>query len=183
MKVSKLSLEGVLLLEPTIFRDERGFFLERYRNSRYKELGIASDFSQDNHSYSSQGTLRGLHFQSGEGQDKLISVISGTIFDVAVDIRLDSPTFGKWLGVILEDQKMEQLFIPKGFAHGFCVLSREAHVVYKVSPDYDPKKEMGFVWNDAEVGIDWPIDTPLLSEKDRLAPSFAKTFAKRKKVC
>ncbi len=174
MNAVQLPLEGVLLLSPKMFRDERGFFRETYRTSRYLEWGISDEFVQDNHSYSTQGTLRGMHFQRSPGQSKLITVVSGRIYDVVVDLRKESPTFGKWEGVYLDDLSGEQLYIPVGFAHGFCVMSDEAHVIYKVSSLYDAQEEMSFRFDDPEVGIDWPVEVPLLSDRDRLAPLFSE---------
>lgn len=173
MKVTRLSLEGVTLLSPQIFSDDRGFFRETYRKPLYHNWGVDCDFVQDNHSYSQKGTLRGMHFQKKPGQAKLVTVIVGQIFDVVVDMRPMSPTFGKWEGVILDSQKGEQLFIPTGFAHGFCVLSDQAHVVYKCSSVYDPNEEKSFRFDDPEINIIWPIATPLLSERDRKAPLFS----------
>lgn len=174
MNAIQLPLEGVLLLSPKMFRDERGFFRETYQKSRYQEKGIDCEFVQDNHSYSTQGTLRGMHFQRFPGQAKLITVVFGRIYDVVVDIRKDSPTFGKWEGVYLDDLSGEQLYIPVGFAHGFCVMSDEAHVIYKVSTPYDPEEEKTFRFDDPELGIDWPVEAPLLSERDLLAPRFSE---------
>ena len=174
MEFIELSLSGLKLVRPKVFADTRGFFRETYRRPGYERAGINCTFVQDNHSYSKKGTIRGMHFQRNPGQDKLISVIAGTIFDVAVDIRPESPTFGKWEGVFLDGIKGEQLFIPKGFAHGFCVISDEAHLLYKVSSIYDPEEEMTFAFNDADVRIDWPISEPIVSDRDRSAPTLKK---------
>ena len=174
MEVLDLSLQGLKLIKPRVFRDERGFFLESFRQSLFVELGINCSFLQDNHSYSQQGTLRGMHFQSFPGQAKLIRVAVGQIYDVAVDIRPASSTYGKWEGVVLDDQSHHQFFIPVGFAHGFCVLSQHAHVLYKVSTPYDPQFEKGFVWNDPTINIRWPIEHPLVSKRDQEAPSFCE---------
>ncbi|MFI0435117.1 MAG: dTDP-4-dehydrorhamnose 3,5-epimerase [Parachlamydiaceae bacterium] len=176
MESSKLSLEGLLLIKPTLFKDHRGFFLETFQQSVYEKLGISSPFVQDNHSYSQQGCIRGMHFQSYPGQAKLIRVAVGKIFDVAVDIRPDSPTFGKWEGVMLDDLFHWQLYIPVGFAHGFCVLSPEAHVLYKVSSPYDANFEKGFRFDDPEVNIQWPVDHPIISERDQQAPFLRSCF-------
>jgi dTDP-4-dehydrorhamnose 3,5-epimerase len=176
MKAVELSLPDLKLISPAVFPDARGFFCETYRQPRYQELGIDCVFVQDNHSYSRQGTVRGMHFQRSPGQDKLISVIAGTIFDVAVDIRPESPTFGKWEGVLLDGTTGQQLFIPRGFAHGFCVLSEEAHVLYKVSSIYDPSEEKGFIFDDPDVNIDWPVSEPIVSERDRCCPTFRELF-------
>jgi len=170
MKVVDLPLSGLKLITPQIFYDERGFFVETYSRSLYLAHGIEGDFVQDNHSYSKQNVLRGMHFQAKPGQAKLVSVDQGAIFDVVVDIRPSSPTFSRWIGVHLNSEKGEQLFIPVGFAHGFCVLSESAHVHYKVTHQYDPTEEKSFFYNDPDIGIDWPIDSPILSLKDREAP-------------
>lgn len=177
IQTSSLSLKGPKLIRPRVFHDERGFFWECYREPLYRAQGIEEDFVQVNHSFSKQGTIRGMHFQRSPGQAKLVTVIVGKIFDVVVDIRSSSPTFGKWEGVYLDDQAREQLFIPVGFAHGFCVVSSEAHVLYKVSQVYDPKEERGFRYDDPEVGIQWPVDAPSLSEKDRTAPSLREVLS------
>jgi len=169
-------LNEVKLIQRKAFGDERGFFSELYRKSLYEELGIGIDLVQDNHSFSGRGTIRGMHFQSFPGQAKLISVIVGTIYDVYVDIRKDSPTFGRWGGRELDAKRHEQLFIPVGFAHGFAVLSEEAHVIYKVSSDYNPETEKGFCFDDPDVGIDWPIENPILSSRDREAPLLSEVI-------
>lgn len=172
MEVEPLELEGLLLIKPKVFRDHRGFFLETFQQSTCDKIGIKCPFVQDNHSYSKQGCIRGMHFQTVPGQAKLIRIATGKIFDVAVDIRPHSPTFGQWKGVILDDQSHHQLFIPVGFAHGFCVLSPEAHVLYKVSSPYDATYEKGFRWNDPTINIQWPIEHPIISERDQQAPDF-----------
>ena len=173
MEVINLRLNGLKLIKPKVFRDERGFFLESFQQSLYSRMGIAESFQQDNHSYSQQGCIRGMHFQSIPGQAKLVRVAVGKIYDVAVDIRKDSPTFGQWEGVILDDQNHNQLFIPVGFAHGFCVLSPEAHVMYKVSTPYHSQFEKGFRWDDPDIKVQWPITTlPIVSERDQKAPFF-----------
>lgn len=172
LEVINLSLTGLKLIRPKIFPDERGFFSEIYRKSLYQEHGIDVEFVQDNHSFSVKGVIRGMHFQRYPGQAKLVRVIEGTIFDVAVDIRRDSPTFGKWEGVYLTGETQEQLFIPVGFAHGFCVLSNHAHVLYKVSSDYRPQEEKTFCYNDKEIAIKWPIPNPIVSQRDKEAPCF-----------
>ncbi len=167
MKIIKTLLEGVFIIEPKVFRDSRGFFMETYNQNRYRESGIHRIFVQDNLSCSVKGTLRGLHFQVKHPQAKLVQVITGEIFDVAVDIRPDSPTFGKWAGVYLSDQNRRQLFIPEGFAHGFCVLSETAHFLYKCSDFYAPEDEGGIIWSDPEIGINWPVNNPIISDKDK----------------
>lgn len=170
MEVQELSLAGVKKIRPKIFFDDRGFFRETFRKPLYLEAGIVADFAQDNHSFSKKGTIRGMHFQRLPGQAKLVSVMEGKIFDVVVDIRPESPTFGKWEGVYLDASQGDQLFVPVGFGHGFCVVSDHAHVCYKVSTIYDPLEERSFRYDDPEVGIVWPIDEPLLSERDRASP-------------
>lgn len=177
MKVIDLRLKGLKLIQPSLFQDERGFFKESYHASRYPQFGIISPFVQDNYSFSKKNVIRGMHFQSSPGQDKLVWVVQGKIFDVAVDLRKDSPTFGQWEGVYLDDQSQEQLFIPKGFAHGFCVLSNEgAHVNYKVSALYDSLTEKTFRYDDPVVGIEWPIKNPILSIRDRESPTFEQVL-------
>ncbi len=164
-------LPGVMLIEPKVFRDERGFFLETYHQAKFAQAGLDVTFVQDNHSRSVQGTLRGLHAQWRRPQGKLVRVIAGEILDVVVDIRLDSPTFGRWLGVRLSAENFRQLYVPPGFVHGFRVVSDVAEVLYKCTALYDPGDEIGIVWNDPEIGIDWGIQNPLLSEKDRRLPT------------
>jgi dTDP-4-dehydrorhamnose 3,5-epimerase len=173
-----LELVGLKLLRPAIFGDERGFFQETYNATRYAEAGIAETFVQDNHSRSVKGTLRGLHYQSHPGQAKIVRVTLGRIWDVAVDIRPDSLTFGKWLGVELDAEKKEQLFVPVGFAHGFCVLSDAAEVQYKCSALYDPKTECALHYADPELAVRWPVDEPLLSARDQQAEPFASFRAR-----
>jgi dTDP-4-dehydrorhamnose 3,5-epimerase len=173
VKVLELELPGLKLIQPAVFGDERGFFLETYSAGRYAAAGIDVTFVQDNHSRSVHGTLRGLHYQSQPGQAKLVRVVVGRIFDVAVDIRPGSPTFGRWLGVELDADKHEQLFVPVGFAHGFCVLSDVAEVVYKVSSPYDGKTECSIDYADPDLAVAWPVPKPLLSARDQQAESFA----------
>ena len=158
------------LLRPKTIVDERGFFRELFSKTVYLQAGIDCDFVQDNHSFSRQGTIRGMHFQRSPGQAKLVSVVEGKIFDVIVDIRPESPRFGQWEGVYLDALLGEQLFIPVGYAHGFCVVSEHAHVIYKVSTLYNPLEERAFCFNDPSVGIVWPVMDPILSERDRTAP-------------
>ena len=172
MKVTKTELEGLLVIEPQVYGDERGFFLESYNEVRYREAGIDVRFVQDNHSRSVRGTLRGLHYQSSPGQAKLVRVTLGRVFDVAVDIRSGSPTLGRWKGVELNSETHQQLFIPVGFAHGFCVLSEVAEVQYKVTSVYDPTTECSIRFDDAELGVRWPVAAPLLSARDEAAESF-----------
>lgn len=173
MKTIATSLEGLLVLEPKVFEDERGYFLETYHERRYRETGVVACFVQDNLSFSIEDTLRGLHFQKTQPQTKLVQVITGEIFDVAVDIRPGSATFGKWAGVVLSEENKRQLLIPAGFAHGFCVLSKTAHVAYKCSVFYNPADEGGIRWSDPDIGIDWPVQNPILSEKDSRLPYLA----------
>ena len=162
-------LPGVCCVEPNVFGDERGFFLEFYNESAFAQLGIARSFVQDNHSRSQRGVLRGLHYQLGRPQAKLVRVIQGEIFDVAVDVRRGSPTFGRWSGARLSAENKLMLFIPEGFAHGFYVVSDTAEVIYKCSDLYAPAEERGVIWNDPDLGIDWPLagGAPLLSGRDR----------------
>lgn len=170
LRVEPLPLAGLLLVQPRVFRDDRGFFIETFVESRYRDAGIAASFVQDNHSRSVRGTLRGMHFQRSPGQAKLVRVATGKIFDVAVDIRPDSPTFGRWHGTELDAEEHRQLYIPIGFAHGFCVLSDVADVIYKVTSPYDAATEAGFHWADPEVGIAWPVTDPIVSARDVSAP-------------
>ncbi len=170
MKFTHTALDGVILVEPAVHGDARGFFLETYHRQRYVAGGIAEGFVQDNHSKSKRGTLRGLHAQLQKPQGKLVRAIEGEIFDVAVDVRRGSPTFGEWVGEILSAENFRQLYVPPGFVHGFCVLSESAQVEYKVTALYDRADEYGVIWNDPDVGIEWPIDDPLLSDRDRAAP-------------
>jgi dTDP-4-dehydrorhamnose 3,5-epimerase len=167
-------IEGLVRIEPQIFGDSRGFFLETYAREEWKALGVEADFVQQNHSRSSRGTLRGLHFQTSPGQAKLLRCARGEILDVAVDLRKGSPTFGEWEGHVLDDEKGHQLYIPVGFAHGFVVLSEVADVCYQVSSLYDPATEAGIAWDDPEVGVDWQVAEPLLSERDKTAPHLAE---------
>lgn len=173
LAVSKLAISGVLLIEPKVFLDSRGRFSEIYHQQRYEKAGIPGSFIQDNHSHSLQGVLRGLHYQLKHPQAKLVTVIRGSIFDVAVDIRRNSPTFGKWVSQILSDENHLQLYIPTGFAHGFCVMSREADVLYKCTDLYYPDDDCGVLWNDAGIGIKWPIEHPVLSAKDAVLPGLS----------
>lgn len=172
MKAVELKLKGLKLITPKVFADSRGFFLETFQQRLYDEGGITERFVQDNHSYSQKGCIRGMHFQSLPGQAKLVRVAVGQIYDVAVDIRPGSPTFGRWEGILLDSTTHQQLYVPIGFAHGFCVLSDEAHVMYKVSAPYDPAHEKGFRWNDPDINIQWPVEVPLVSERDEKSPFF-----------
>jgi dTDP-4-dehydrorhamnose 3,5-epimerase len=179
MRVHETALEGVLIVEPRVFRDARGFFVETFHAERYAAAGIRSPFVQDNHSRSVRDTLRGLHWQEEQPQAKLLRVIEGEIFDVVVDVRPDSATFGRWVGVRLSDENFRQIYVPEGFAHGFCVTSDVAQVEYKCSAFYHPAGERGLIWNDPDIGIEWPVTTPLLSDRDRRHPTLAQTFGGR----
>jgi dTDP-4-dehydrorhamnose 3,5-epimerase len=167
-------LEGTILLEPLVHGDDRGFFLESFRRDLWAEHGVDADFVQHNHSRSAQGTLRGIHFQTEPGQAKLVRCARGSVFDVAVDLRRDSPTFGQWEGHLLDDESHRQVYVPVGFGHGFLVLSDIADVAYLCSTTYDPATEAGIAWDDPDVGVEWPLEEPLLSERDRLAPPLAE---------
>ena len=166
MQVRATSLPGVLVLEPRVFRDERGFFTETFSAGALEGSGIPREFLQDNHSRSSKGVLRGLHYQLRSPQGKLVHVARGKIFDVAVDVRLGSPTFGAWVGEELSDENLRSLWIPPGFAHGFCVMSDTADVIYKCTTLYDPTDDRGVAWNDELIGIEWPEANPIVSPKD-----------------
>jgi dTDP-4-dehydrorhamnose 3,5-epimerase len=167
MIVKETPLPGLLVIEPRVFRDDRGFFWETHHAHRYAEAGIAESFVQDNASRSTRGTLRGLHYQLERPQGKLVWVVRGEVFDVAVDIRKSSPTFGKWFGLRLSGEEPKQLYIPPGFAHGFCVLSDSADFVYKCTNLYAPDDERGILWNDSDIAIEWPLVEPRLSDKDQ----------------
>jgi dTDP-4-dehydrorhamnose 3,5-epimerase len=170
MKISYSKLKGCVIIEPRVFGDDRGFFLETFQASRYKqEAGIDLPFVQDNHSRSARGVLRGLHFQKTKPQGKLVRVVSGEVYDVAVDIRKGSATFGEWEGVILSEENKRQFWVPPGFAHGFVVLSDTADFEYKCTDYYDPSDEGSILWNDPDLGISWPIANPVLSTKDKSA--------------
>lgn len=173
MKVEQTKLEGVLLVTPAVFGDERGFFMETYNRDKAVELGLPSEFVQDNHSKSSYGVLRGLHFQTPQWQGKLVRTVQGEIFDVAVDVRDGSPTFGEWVGYYLNAENKQQLYVPEGFAHGFCVTSETAEVVYKCTSLYAPEQEGSLLWNDPEIGIEWPVESPNLSAKDKVGTRLA----------
>lgn len=167
----KLEIPDVILVEPKNFPDDRGFFMETYKKSAFYENGIKANFVQDNFSHSSKGTLRGLHYQKEPmAQAKLVQVINGEIFDVAVDIRKHSPTFGKWVGEKLSNENHKILYVPRGFAHGFIALSEKVDVLYKVDNEFSPEHDRGILWSDPNIGIDWPIADPLLSEKDKKQP-------------
>lgn len=166
MKISRTDLPGVVLVEPKLFRDDRGYFTELFSQERYAAEQLPDRYPQDNLSCSSKHVLRGLHFQQPNAQGKLVTVLKGKIFDVAVDIRVGSPTFGKWISEELSGEDHRQLYIPVGFAHGFCVLSEQALVLYKTTEKYHPEYEHTLVWNDPALGIDWPVSHPVVSRKD-----------------
>ncbi|MBR7533852.1 dTDP-4-dehydrorhamnose 3,5-epimerase [Klebsiella michiganensis] len=177
MQVLDTKIKDVKIIQPKVFGDARGFFLETFERNRYRDmLNLDLDFVQDNHSRSSKGVLRGLHFQKHNPQGKLVRVVRGTVFDVAVDIRKDSPTFGEWQGVILSEDNKTQFWIPPGLAHGFVVISDIADFEYKCTDYYTPENERCLIWNDPDIGIDWPIDKPLLSEKDKAGKRLTELF-------
>jgi dTDP-4-dehydrorhamnose 3,5-epimerase len=176
MKVLPTDLSGVVLVDPVVHRDSRGFFLETYNERRYREAGIAATFVQDNHSRSGRGTVRGLHFQVRRMQGKLVRAVAGEMFDVAVDVRRGSPTFGRWVGATLSAENFRQIYIPPGFAHGFCVLSEVGEVEYKCTELYEAADELVIAWNDPQIGIRWPAAEPLLSAKDKAAPRLAEVL-------
>jgi dTDP-4-dehydrorhamnose 3,5-epimerase len=173
MKFIETALPGVLLVEPDVHRDARGYFLESYHARKYQDHGIPGPLVQDNHSHSRRGTLRGLHAQGRQPQGKLIRAVDGEIFDVAVDIRHGSPSFGQWVGERLSGDNFRQLYVPPGFAHGFCVLSERVHVEYKCTDFYDPTDEIVIAWNDPDLAIAWPVTDPTLSARDAAAPRLA----------
>jgi len=182
MKFEETSLPGVIRVTPTVFADDRGYFMETWQAQRYRDAGIDADFVQDNFSQSSKGTLRGLHYQIEQSQGKLLRVVLGEVFDVAVDLRKASPNFGRWAGEILSADNKQQLWIPSGFGHGFLVLSDTAEFEYKCTDYYAPDFERSIHWNDPDIGIDWPLaegEQPMLSKKDALAPNLkdAETYA------
>ena len=170
MKIIETSLPGVLIIEPKVFPDARGFFVETYQRERYQSMGLTAEFVQDNLSFSSRGVLRGVHCQNPHSQGKLVQVLQGEVWDVAVDIRKDSPFFGQWTAVTLSSEAKNQFYVPPGFAHGFCVLSDTALFSYKCTDYYHPGAEVGFRWDDPDIGIAWPVTGPVLSEKDAKLP-------------
>lgn len=178
MRISETELQGVKILEPALFRDSRGYFLEIFNDRKYHEAGLHRNFVQDNFSTSRKASLRGLHLQNPNQQGKLVMVLTGTVLDVAVDVRVGSPTFGRHISVVLDDQTHRQLWIPGGFAHGFLVLSEEARFLYKCDALYDPGSEMSIRWNDPDINVDWGVEHPLLSDKDATAP-FLRDLADR----
>lgn len=171
MNIRDGRLAGIKIIEPRLFEDSRGFFMESYNAKKLANHGITMNFVQDNHSSSTKGVLRGLHFQINPGQDKIVRVVSGEVFDVVVDIRHDSPTFGQWESFIISASNHTMVFIPKGFAHGFCALSDNVEFLYKCSEYYAPVDERGIIWNDPAIGIKWPVSEPVLSDKDTKYPS------------
>lgn len=176
-------IKGLYIIEPTVFGDARGYFMETYNFNEFKDAGLDMIFVQDNQSKSKKGVLRGLHFQTRNSQGKLVRVTKGEVYDVAVDLREGSETFGKWFGVLLSDENKRQFYIPEGFAHGFVVLSDEAEFVYKCTNFYDPSSEAGLMWNDPDIGIEWPIKEDmeiLLSDKDKKHPSLKEYINARK---
>lgn len=169
MQVERTPIEGLLIIIPTIYEDHRGFFFESYNEVRFREIGIDLNWAQDNHAKSTRNTVRGLHFQRGKGQAKLVRCVRGCVWDVAVDIRPDSPTLGEWHGIELSEGNKKMFLIPVGFAHGYAVLSDEAETLYKCSNVYDPQLEDGILWNDPDIGVKWPVTSPVLSERDQRA--------------
>ena len=167
-------LEGLVLIEPDVHGDDRGFLVETYSDEQWRKLGVDVDFVQDNHSRSRRGALRGLHFQLRPGQAKLVRCARGRVWDVVVDLRRDSPSHGRWEAHELDDERHLQLYVPVGFAHGFCVLSEEADVAYRLSSRFDPETEATIAWDDPDLAIEWPLEEPLLSERDRSAPRLAE---------
>lgn len=174
MKIIKTHLPGIIVFEPKVFGDKRGFFLETFRQDVLQQAGINVTFVQDNHSRSNQGVLRGLHYQLTQTQGKLVRVTSGSVYDVAVDVRHGSPTFGQWYGAHLDEESMRMMYVPPGYAHGFVVLSESADFLYKCTEYYHPESEQGIAWNDPDIGIEWPINDlaskVALSEKDKTSP-------------
>ncbi|MHC4326268.1 MAG: dTDP-4-dehydrorhamnose 3,5-epimerase [Planctomycetota bacterium] len=166
MNIIETNIPGVLVLEPKVFTDERGYFLETFNSKRYEQVGIPGSFVQDNISFSKKGILRGLHFQFPQSQGKLIQVLSGEVLDVVVDIRAGSPTYSQWVGEVLSESNHRQMYVPPGFAHGYCVTSEAALFSYKCTDFYNPATEHGIIWNDPDIGIEWPITQPVLSPKD-----------------
>ena len=182
IKVTGCEIDGLCVIEPTVFKDERGYFVETYNYNDFKAEGLDMQFVQDNQSKSKRGVLRGLHFQTKNSQGKLVRVIRGEVFDVGVDLREGSATFGQWYGLLLSEENHKQLYIPEGFAHGFLVTSEEAEFVYKCTRFYDPSGEGGLLWNDKDIGIDWPVTEDmdiLLSDKDKIQPTFQEYLARR----
>ena len=176
MRFVPTAISSVIVVEPDVHRDTRGFFLETYHALKYRDGGIDVRFVQDNHSQSAGGTIRGLHLQCRHPQAKLVRVVEGEIWDVAVDVRRGSPTFGRWVGVTLSAANFRQCYIPEGFAHGFCVLSPLAQIEYKCTDVYDPSAEIGIAWDDPDLAVRWPVEQPILSDRDRGNPRLAVQF-------
>jgi len=172
IEVEQTKLDGVIIIEPRVFQDERGFFMETFNATDAASAGLPTVYVQDNQSRSSRGVLRGLHYQYPQWQGKLIRVVSGEIFDIAVDIRKGSPTYGEWLGVHLSAANKKQLYVPGGFAHGFAVLSSTADVIYKCTTLYEPNQDCCLMWNDPDIGIEWPVSDPIVSDKDKKGQRF-----------
>lgn len=179
MKITETKILGAIIFDPKVFGDERGFFMETWHQARYEEAGLPARFVQDNLSFSQRGVLRGLHFQNPDQQGKLVQVLQGEVFDVAVDIRVGSPTLGEWEAVFLSSENKRQFYVPEGFAHGFLVTSETALFAYKCTAPYNAKAEAAVLWNDPEIGIEWPAETPTLSEKDWAAPPLAQMPTER----
>ncbi|OPZ09399.1 MAG: dTDP-4-dehydrorhamnose 3,5-epimerase [candidate division BRC1 bacterium ADurb.BinA292] len=178
MQLERTPIDGLLILRPKVFQDHRGFFLESYNERRFRELGIELPWVQDNHARSVKNTVRGLHFQRGAGQDKLLRCVRGRVWDVAVDLRPGSRTFGEWFGMELSEDNFAMLLIPAGFAHGYAVLSDVGEVIYKCSRVYDPALEDGVRWDDPRIGVQWPVAEPILSERDRTAQTLDEYLAR-----
>lgn len=179
MQVERTPIEGLLIIAPKVFSDHRGFFFESYNEMRFKELGIDLHWMQDNHVSSTKDTVRGLHFQRGKGQAKLVRCVRGRMWDVAVDIRPDSPTLGRWHAVELTEDNRKMFFIPVGFAHGYAVLSEEAEALYKCGNVYEPDLEDEILWNDPDIAVEWPVTSPILSDRDRNAQTFKQYLENR----
>jgi len=177
VRVTTIDIPGVLVIEPKVFRDRRGFFVETYHVQRYEDAGITERFVQDNYSRSVRSTLRGLHFQEPHAQGKLVMAVEGTVYDVVVDVRKGSPSFGKWYGAELSAENLWQIYVPPGCAHGFCVISETAAFLYKCTDYYSPENERGVLWNDPALGIVWPVSQPILSAKDQAYPTLAQMTA------
>jgi dTDP-4-dehydrorhamnose 3,5-epimerase len=182
LKVTETNLPGVLIIEPKVFQDVRGFFLETFSAARYESVGVLGPFVQDNHSRSLKGTVRGLHLQVSKPQGKLMRAVSGSMLDVAVDVRVGSPTFGKWTSALLSGDNFKQLYVPPGFAHGFAVLSDTVDVEYKCTDYYDPNDEVAIAWNDPAIGIEWPVEQPILSGRDKDARPLAELLDRLPRV-
>jgi len=177
LQVEDTALEGVKIITPRLFEDERGFFMETFSTRSFSAAGLPTEFVQDNHSYSKKGVLRGLHYQYPQWQGKLVRVLAGEIFDVAVDIRQDSATLGHWVGITLSAENRKQLYLPAGFAHGFCVLGEAAHIAYKCTSLYKHEDDRCLIWNDQDIAVDWPLQQPLLSAKDAQGKSLSMLWS------